>query len=61
MTEGIEIKKDPGGKVKYELTEKQEADIKEAFETLDYDRIGFIYTKDLKVRKNILRVENASS
>jgi len=37
------------GIVKCDLTEKQMADIKEAFDTLDYDRTGFIYTKDLKI------------
>ena len=44
-----EVKVDSSGVTKYELSEKQRADIKEAFETLDYDKIGFIYTRDLKV------------
>jgi len=47
----IQIKKEGklDGLLKYELTDKQKADIKEAFDTLDYDKTGFIYTKDLKV------------
>jgi len=44
-----EVKVDSSGVTKYELSEKQRADIKEAFETLDYDKIGFIYTRNLKI------------
>ncbi len=34
---------------KFELSDKQKEDIKEAFDTLDYEGAGFIKTKDLKV------------